>query len=110
MKATIPIKIKPVLDSIQNELNSIFGQNLKQLILFGSYARATDELGSDIDILMVLREIENQAGIREQYRDIISDMSLEHDTVISIIIISEEEFENRKSPLILNIRKEGIKL
>lgn len=110
MKATISGKIKPILNSVKKELQNIFEQNLKQLVLFGSYARGTDEYGSDIDILMVLKEIKNEAGIRKKYRNVISDICLENDIVISIVIMSEEDFEHKKSPLILNIKKEGIKL
>jgi len=40
--------------------------------------------------------------------DMIYDVNLKYNTLISVVPISIENYKNNKSPLLLNIRKEGI--
>ncbi|MEL6222113.1 MAG: nucleotidyltransferase domain-containing protein, partial [Cyanobacteria bacterium J06627_8] len=44
-----------VLDSLSNYLNHLYGQQLEELILFGSHARGEATPESDIDVLVVLK-------------------------------------------------------
>ena len=67
---------------------------------------ATDE--SDIDLMIVLkgkvlpgREIDNMI-------DIITDINLEYETLISVFPVSDEDYNIVKSPLLINVRREGI--
>ena len=46
--------LKPILSSFKKEIKEILGKNFQDLILFGSYARATADNNSDIDILVDL--------------------------------------------------------
>jgi len=37
-----------------------------------------------------------------------ADISLEYTEVIACIFVSEEQFERERSPLLLNVRREGV--
>ncbi len=66
--------------------------------------------GSDIDISLLLKSIKSICSERERYFPYISDICLKYDQVISVIPFDSIEFQNRKTPLILNIQREGVLL
>lgn len=47
---------------------------------------------------------------RERYFPIICNLSLKYDTVVSVVPMDYETYLNTKTPLILNARKEGIRI
>lgn len=100
--------MQTAIKEFHEKIKERYGQQLVKLILFGSWARETATKESDIDLLVVL-EGEIQPG-REIDRmiDIITDIDLKYDTLLSVVPIAREEFEERNSPLLLNVRKEGI--
>jgi len=102
--------IKAVLSELQKRLAVLYGNRLKQLLLYGSTARGEAEPGSDLDILVVLegpvdagREIETTGAI-------IAELSLAHDVVIACVFIDQERFLHRQGPFLRNVRREGIPL
>ncbi len=110
MKEPIPVAIRPILEEVKRRLQKIYGSKLKEVILFGSYARGDAEPGSDIDLIIVLDKIEDALAERERYFPAILELDHKYDTLISIIPISEAEFAGRRMPLILNAKREGIAL
>ena len=42
--------------------------------------------------------------------DIITDLNLEHHVLLSVYPVSEEDYLNRERPLLVNIRREGIRI
>jgi predicted nucleotidyltransferase len=93
---------------VKEHLIKIYGRKLKGIILYGSYARGDFEDGSDIDIIILLEDMNEPIVERERYFDVIYELDLKYDTVISIIPFKEEEFKNRRLPIILNAKREGI--
>jgi len=108
MKKKLPQKIKTILAEIKQRLIEIYGDKLKDIILYGSFARGDFVEGSDIDIVILLEEMKDHISERETYFDAIGELGLKYDTVISIVPIKEEEYKTRKLPLILNVKREGI--
>ncbi len=100
--------MQAAIKEFHEKIKECYGDQLVKLILFGSWARKTATIESDIDLLVVL-EGDIQPG-REIDRmiDIITEIDLKYDTLISVIPIAREEYEERNSPLLLNVRKEGI--
>ncbi len=78
------------------------------MILYGSYARGEATENSDIDVVAVIEGIEDPMKELGKLADIISQISLKYDTLISLYPISSEDFKKRYSPMLLNVRKEGI--
>jgi len=103
-------KLKKILKHLKQELTKVYNKDLASLILYGSQARNDFVEGSDIDILILLNnEIKPIAEIRK-INGILSDISLEFNKIISCVFMSKDRYEQEKSPLVLNIKKEGIVL
>jgi len=103
-------KIQNIINKFKNKIMPIYENQLSCMILFGSQARGDFEEGSDIDIMVVLKGEISPAAEINKCSDIISELSLEFDTVISCVFAQEDKFNNKKTPLYLNIKKEGIVL
>lgn len=101
-------KLLHIIPELRRALEALYGDRLVHLVLYGSQARGDDEEGSDIDVLVVLRgEVSSMVEIERTLDDVVS-ISLKHDEVITCVFISEEQFLNERSPLLLNVRREGV--
>jgi len=101
-------EVRQIICSLRKEVERVLGKNLVDIFLFGSYARGDFTPGSDIDILIVV----NKSLTREEKNKmsyIISALSLENEVVIAYVVYEKEFFDNVGSPLILNVKEEGIK-
>mgnify|MGYP002467825361 FL=1 len=94
-----------ILCEFRNKTKSIMGDSLKQMILYGSYARGDYGDNSDMDI-MVLTELTDDRIIF----DAAYDIELEYGVPISVNIKNEKHFKNwvNSLPYYSNIQKEGI--
>lgn len=109
-------KIKNILDKYVNGLFEIVGENLKQVILYGSYARGEQEENdetSDIDIMILVDLPEEE--IKELEKKVIDysyDLDLEYDILLSPIIENIENYNNRIRYMTFyqNIKEEGVLL
>jgi predicted nucleotidyltransferase len=108
MKKKIPEKIKPILKEVKTKLKEIYKSRLKKIILYGSFARGDDTDGSDIDLIILLKDMKDSINERKNYFDTIWKLDLKFDTLISIIPLKEEDFKERRLPIILNAKREGI--
>jgi predicted nucleotidyltransferase len=112
------LTLQPVLTHLKQELTDLYGDRLCHLTLFGSQARGTAEPDSDIDILVVLKppvdpceEIKNTGKtICLQQHFAPAALSLQYDVVIGCVFMDETWYRTRNSPLLRNIRKEGVLL
>jgi predicted nucleotidyltransferase len=104
----IPRAVRAVLAKVKERLLAIYGDEMRALVLFGSYARGDFTVGSDIDLALVLSGTRDRSAERKRYFDEICALDLEHDVVISVIPLGEDAYEKGGSPLILNIRREGV--
>ena len=109
-------KIKNVLEEYVQGLFDIIGKNLKQVILYGSYARGDQNQNgeiSDIDI-MILVDL-NEEEIKEIEKKVIDynyNLDLEYDILLSQIIENIDNYKNRTKYIAFykNIEKEGVLL
>lgn len=86
----------------------LYGRRLTGLMLYGSQARGDAEPGSDIDVLVIL---EGAVRPGEEIRRTINDvagLSLENNVVFSCVFVSRDRFESELSPLLINVRREGV--
>ena len=85
--------------------------NIIDLRLFGSRVRGEDTPESDVDVMIEIDK--SSPEIESQIDDIVFEVNLENDTLISAIIISKDEIEEglmAESPIYKNIQKEGISI
>jgi len=92
-----------------NILRQKLGRSLKQIFLFGSYARGDAWEGSDYDILVVVDK--RSPGIREKTLDISVEMMNKHEKLFAVLLYDEKEWRIAQDfPLARNIMKEGIQV
>lgn len=108
MKKKIPKKLMPIIEETKKKLKEIYGDRLIEIILYGSYARGDSIEGSDIDLILLLKDMKDLFVEQERYFDEIHQIDLKYDTLISIIPFDVVQYNTRKLPLILNSKKEGI--
>jgi len=103
-------RLKIILAELRRRFETLYGERLVQMILFGSQARGDPEPGSDIDVLVVLRGPVNPGEEIARTGALTASLSLQHDVVISRVFVSAEQFSDEQSPLLLNVRREGVLL
>jgi predicted nucleotidyltransferase len=101
-------KLHPILTELRNRFEALYGERLVRMVLFGSQARGGAEPGSDIDVLVVLKGTVSLCTEIARTINDVADISLRYTEVISCVFVSEEQFERERSPLLLNVRREGV--
>jgi predicted nucleotidyltransferase len=102
------MEIPEAVTRLRTELERLYGNRLRRLVLFGSYARGEQNAGSDIDVAVVLAG--NVVPGREIDRMLhaVHDVNLAFDTLVAVYPVSEEDYETLQSPLLVNLRREGV--
>ena len=109
-------RIENILEEYVKGLFKIIGKNLKQEILYGSYARGeqveNDEI-SDIDI-MILVDL-NEKEIKQIERKVLDysyDLDLDYNILLSPIIENIDNYRKRTKYMAFykNIKNEGVLL
>src|SRR5215216_3042185 len=104
-----PKKIKKILHELKKGLVEIYGEQLKAVYLFGSFARGEGKLpDSDIDVMIVLGGEFKYWEASKRCSELIASLCLEHDVMISRKFASDSEYTKSKMPLFVNVRKEGL--
>lgn len=102
--------IVSILQTLKTQLQELYGDRLIQLILFGSQARGDAEIGSDIDVLVILKAPVNPGEEIARTGIIAAALSLQYDQVISCLFMDEQHYQTRNGSLLRNIRREGVLL
>ncbi len=103
--------IQPVLVDLKKGLKALYGKQLKEVILFGSYARGEATSNSDIDILVLLnKETVSKFQEIKNMEDVIFDILEHHHQLIGVVPVGKMDWETATSPLFRVVRKEGISL
>ena len=88
----------------------IYGDKIKAIFLYGSYARGDFDEESDIDFTAIVEGDQMELRrMRSEKRDYLTDIELDYDVVISFGVIPANMFEKYKSFLAYykNILREG---
>jgi predicted nucleotidyltransferase len=107
----MPILIKNLLSKFVEDLIQIFGKNLNQVIVYGSYARGDYTKDSDIDVMILVQIPETQIPL---YTDQVSDCAFEYlmkyGIDISPVVKNTEHFNYwvKDLPYYRNVREEGV--
>jgi predicted nucleotidyltransferase len=100
-----------LFSEINENMVNLFGDKLKKIILYGSYAKNNQNKESDIDFFVLVDDTEeNLRRTKYQIADIMTKLSLNYDILVSI---TEETYNRYRDyseilPFYRNISKEGI--
>lgn len=98
----------PILRQLRAGLEQLYGDRLRDVVLFGSQARGDAGEGSDIDVMVVLAGDVDAGSEIARTSELRSSLSLEHEVVVSCMYMPETEYCAEQSPLSRNVRREGI--
>ena len=104
----MPANIKRLLAELKKGLTELYGQRLKAVYLFGSYARGDYDANSDLDVMIVLGTYKSYWEELVRSEELASDLSLEHNVTVSRTIMTEEKWKKGDLPVLRNVRAEGI--
>jgi predicted nucleotidyltransferase len=94
-------------------MENLFKNKLKKIILYGSYARNEQTEESDMDIMVLVDESQEVLKKYDEIvTDIMVDLSLKFNIVLSIYLQSYQEYNkyNNVLPFFCNIEREGIQI
>lgn len=101
----IMVNLWNLLESLCSELTAKT-KGIKQIILFGSYARGESRINSDVDLLILTK---NDFKDETKARALCKNRKIK----INLLFMNEDEFaehEKKKSDFYQNILKEGLRL
>ena len=106
--------IDDAMKDIAAEAKNIYGEKLKEVILFGSCARGDFQDDSDVDIMILIDVPKNEIDAADNKMDpVISrlDEKYDYELLFAPIVQSYSEFNYwiEALPFYKNVRKEGIR-
>ncbi|CCX85812.1 putative uncharacterized protein [Clostridium sp. CAG:590] len=109
----MPQTMQQLIQLYVSNIHDIYGSHLRQIILYGSYARGDFRPDSDIDIMILLdlSDIDIKK-YRHQLSDMTFDFNMDYDVDIKPIAKNEEHYRKwvDNYPFYSNVNREGVRL
>ena len=105
-------QINKISNILALKAREIFGDKLKDVILFGSFARGNASNESDIDIMLLVdMDRTNLSQYKNEICKISSDLGMQFNVLISPILQGIDEFNKFKNdlPFFRNVTHEGVR-
>ena len=106
----LPQPVSIALEELKQVLLEAYGERLRGMYLYGSYARGDFSEDSDIDLLVTLEGEVRPPKEIDRLSEAVSDICLRYDLLIAVYPVPACWLRERKSPLFENIRREGVLL
>ncbi len=103
-----PFDAEAIARAVASDLRRLYGERLRNVLLYGSWARGDARTDSDIDLLVVLDRVDDRWTERTHMSDVLYRHSLENDTLVSVLPVSETDFARPTQQVIRNARAEGV--
>lgn len=107
---SLPQAVQQSLEALKQALASVYGERLKGVYMYGSFARGDFDADSDVDLLVALEGDVKPTREIDRLSTIVADICLRYDLLLSVYPVPVEWLTGRESPLFENIRREGVRL
>lgn len=100
--------LSELLEELKRGLAQLYGDRLRGVYLYGSYARGEEESESDVDVVVVLTDFDSYASEVDRTGSLVSTLSLDYGVSISRVFVSEHTWQQTQSPFLTNVREEAL--
>ena len=100
----------PVISKFRAALGKAYGPRLERAVLYGSRARGNAKPGSDYDIAVFLKNMESRWDEFGTLAEIEVDLLEETGAVVHAMPYPAGSWHDRSSPLMHEIRRDGLDL
>ena len=101
-------RTKRLLKKLKQGLLRVYGAQLNAVYLYGSFARGHNVDGSDLDVVVVLKDFQRRAAEIRRTSELVGDLSLDFEITVSPLFLRENEWTTNKFSLLWNIKAEGV--
>lgn len=101
-------QLQKIIAKACQELKILYADRLDRIILYGSQARGDAKPGSDIDLLILLKEPFDYSQESERISILIADICLQYTIVISCMFATVQKYQEYESSFFRNVRREGV--
>ncbi len=110
--SSYPMKpsVRAALVDARRRLAGLYGDRLVRVVLYGSQARGDARDESDVDVLVILRGPINVVAELKRLTDLKLDLLEKYEVYVSLQPFTEADYQQRRSPLLINVHAEGIEL
>jgi predicted nucleotidyltransferase len=98
----------PVLQKCHTALQTLYGERLRGVVLYGSTARGTDSPESDIDLLILLAGPVDPARELRRIWHVLYPIQLESDRLLSVVPVDVERYDQGAYALYRKAKAEGV--
>ncbi len=101
-------RTQDILQELHRGFQNLYGTRLRGLAVYGSYARGEEVAGSDLDVALILDDFVSAGGEVSAFSGLVARLCLSYNCVVSVVPIRERDWRERQTPLLMNIRREGV--
>ncbi len=101
-------KVDHIIREFKTQVKGLYGPRLQNMILYGSWARGEATEESDVDLVVVLEGAVKPVLEIGRMIEIITDINLKYNVLLSVYPTSDSDYADLKSPLMMNVRREGV--
>ena len=105
--------IEQVISKFVNRITELHGDKIADIYLYGSVARGNYRDDSDIDIFVTMNTDEDEIDriyLNIWQDGILGSICLDNGVILSYLLGTKENFDNDKSYLYVNIKKDGVRI
>lgn len=99
--------IQSLMPELKTGLEALYGERLKGVYLYGSYARDEADAESDVDVLVVLEDFDHYGAEANRTSELGARLSLQYGVSISKVFLRERDWLTGQTPFLANVREEA---
>lgn len=103
-----PLDPHQIARDVARDLRRLYGDRLRSVLLFGSWARGDAHPESDIDLLVVLDRVDSVWDELRRMDALLWRHSFDNDTVVTALPVAEGDVEGRTRPALVRAQAEGL--
>lgn len=107
----MPEAVHSIVYKFAQQIRVIYGNSLKKIVVYGSYARGDYQENSDIDIMILVDASDSE--IKKRFNlvcDLAFDYEMDYGVIISPLVKNEDHFIkwSETLPFYRNVKQEGV--